>query len=114
MDKKRFGVIGVGTWGQTHVETYIDHPQAELVAISDTNQARLQQVASEHGVQDSFTDYHQLLGIDEIDAVSIVTLDFAHTEAALAALDAGKHVLIEKPMATTTEDCAKIRERAEA
>jgi len=113
MDRRRFGVIGIGTWGATHVKAYLDHPQVELVAISDLNEAKLEEVAAENGIDRAFTDYRELLAIKEIDAVSIVTPDFAHTEIALAALDAGKHVLLEKPMATTVEDCVKIREAAE-
>ena len=114
MEMKRFGVIGVGGWGETHVRAYLDHPLAEVAAISDVDADRLDDVAERHDIGNTFADYRDLLSRDDIDAVSIVTPDFAHTEIALAALDAGKHVLIEKPMATTVEDCrtiaAKVRD----
>ena len=113
MEKKRFAVIGAGGWGETHIRTYLDHPQAELVAIADVNEARLKELAAQYGIDKYSTDYEEVLALDEVDAVSIVTPDFAHAGIALAALDADKDILIEKPMANTVEDCVKIREKAE-
>jgi len=104
----RFGVIGLGNWGLMHVATFQSHPSAELTAVCDADADKAKRVAQEHGVPRWYDEYAALLADPQVDAVSIVTPDFAHTEIALAALQAGKHVLIEKPLATTLEDCQKI------
>lgn len=113
MQKKGFGVIGVGVMGQTHIKAYLSHPFAELVAISDINKERAKEVAQKYGIKRYYQNYRELLKLDEIQGVSIVTPDFAHTEITLAALDAGKDVLLEKPMATTIEECAKIHKKVQ-
>lgn len=113
MKKKGVGVIGVGGWGETHIKTYLDHPGVEVVAISDLNGERLKEVARKYGISNSYRDYRDLLKSEDVEAVSIVTPDFAHADIALRALEAKKHVLLEKPMATSIEDCQKIREKAE-
>jgi len=112
MDRKRFGVIGVGTWGEMHVETYQDHPLAEVVAVCDTNRVRAESVADRRRVPKVCHDYEELLDLPEIDAVSVVTPDFAHAEIVVAALNAGKHVLVEKPLATTIADAERIEAAA--
>ena len=113
MDTARFGVIGLGVWGERHVMTYCQHPQAELVAICDMNEDRLNAIGQKHGVAQRFTDYREMLARDDIDAVSIVTPDFAHVDIVEEAARQGKHVLVEKPLATTIEDCERIRRAIE-
>lgn len=108
MSKLGFGVIGVGGWGETHVRVYAAHPFVDLVALCDVREDRAQQMARQYGVQTVYTDYRDLLGDERISAVSIVTPDFAHTQPAIAAARAGKHVLIEKPLATTVQECEQI------
>ncbi len=105
-----FGVIGLGTWGENHAKTYTYEPNAELVFVCDLNEERAQEVAGKYSAQHYGTDYRELLDRDDIQAVSIVTPDFAHTDIAVAAAEAGKHILIEKPLATTVEDCERIIE----
>ena len=108
MEKVGFGVIGTGGWGETHVGVYATHPLVDLVAVCDVREDRVQEVAQEYGVQTVYTDYRDLLKDERVSAVSIVTPDFAHTEIAIAAAQAGKDVLIEKPLATTVEACEQI------
>jgi predicted dehydrogenase len=108
------GVIGVGVFGENHCRTYADDPGAELKAICDVNEPRLAEMGEAFGVRDRYTDYHDLLARDDIDAVSIVTPDFLHPEFTIAAAEAGKHILLEKPMATTMEDCAAISDAVSA
>lgn len=108
MDTKRFGVIGVGGWGSTHVKTYEDHPLVQVQALCDTNENLLQEVGEEYGVEGLYPDYRVMFEREDLDAVSIVTPDFVHTEIALAAIEAGVDVLIEKPLATTLEECDRI------
>lgn len=99
-----FAVVGVGTWGQMHAKVYATTPGARLAAICDANETRAREIAEPLGVQKIYTDYNQLFADQEIDAVSIVLPDFMHRDAVVAAAKAGKHVLVEKPLATTEAD----------
>ncbi|MFC1718735.1 Gfo/Idh/MocA family protein [Candidatus Poribacteria bacterium] len=108
MGKVGFGLIGTGLWGEMHARTYASTPGAELKAVCDLRADRAKEIAEKYGSEDCYTDYKELLERDDISAVSIVTPDFAHTEIAVAAAKAGKHILIEKPLATSVEDCEKI------
>jgi len=105
-----FGVIGTGVWGETHLMAYSTHPNAKLACICDLDEELLKQRAHQYGAQSYTTDYRELLARDDLEAVSIVTPDFLHREIALAAAEAGKHILLEKPMATTVEDCQAMLE----
>ncbi|HUT65110.1 MAG TPA: Gfo/Idh/MocA family oxidoreductase [Spirochaetota bacterium] len=69
---------------------------------------RLEEIAERYGVEKTYTDYNDMLADPEIDMVSIVTHVKDHAEPAVAALRAGKHVFLEKPMATTLEECERI------
>ena len=104
----RIGVIGLGTWGQTHVDTYADHPGAELAAICDLDAERLDRVGDAHGVRARFSDYREMLAMDDLDAISVVTPDGTHADIVVEAIERGKAVLVEKPLALTIEDCDRI------
>ena len=106
-DKIGIGVIGVGTFGSLHAQVYRQLDICDLKAVADVNQARLDEVCSTLQVQ-GYTDYRELLQREDIDAVSICTTDEFHLEPALAAASAGKHVLVEKPLALTPQECDKI------
>lgn len=112
----RWGIIGIGRFGRVHARVLRSLPGSELVAVSNRNPERLADAATEFGITDArtFTDYHQLLADPDIDAVSITTHWLDHHEVALAALAAGKHVLLEKPMAATSEQCREILAAAES
>jgi len=110
METRRFAVIGVGGWGSRHLSVYRDHPLAEVAAVCDRNPEALQKAGDEFGVESRYSDYERMLAEEQLDAVSIVTPDFAHTGPALAAIRAGVDVLIEKPLATTLEECDRIGE----
>ena len=107
-DTKGFGVIGAGVWGETHLMAYAAEPLARLVGVCDLNADLARQRAEQYGALMWTTDWRELLSRDDIDAVSIVTPDFLHREMAVAAAQAGKHVLLEKPMATSVEDAEAI------
>ena len=107
MKPVRMGIIGLGLWGQAHARIISSHPYAELVAVCDLDESKARAVGTQFNVPYS-TNYKALLRNEKIDAVSIVTPDFAHTEFAIAAAEAGKHVLVEKPLATKTEECKSI------
>ncbi len=109
MNKTGFGVIGTGiVGGAWHAHVYHHLPAAELVAVCDLNEARAREIAGRYGAPQVYTDYRDLLARPDIAAVSIATPDFAHREIAVAAAKAGKHILVEKPLATTVEDADAI------
>ena len=109
MTKTGFGVIGTGiVGGAWHAHVYHNLPAAELVAVCDLDAGRAREIAERYSVPHVFTDYRDLLARDDIAAVSIATPDFAHREIAVAAAKAGKHILVEKPLATTVEDAEAI------
>ena len=108
MDKLRIGVIGLGWFGEIHCETIIGVPNLELAALCTRNPERLNALGDKFGVTKRYRDYNDMLADPEIDAVSICTMWDQHTEPAIAALKAGKHVFLEKPIASTVEDANKI------
>jgi len=115
MNKTGFGVIGTGiVGGAWHAHVYQHLPQAELVAVCDLDEARAREVAERYAAPHVYTDYRDLLARPDIAAVSIATPDFAHREIAVAAANAGKHILVEKPLATTVEDAEAILRAVDA
>lgn len=110
LEKIRMGIVGAGTWGETHAIIYKEHVLAEPVAICDKDEERAAAIAKKHGINKVYTDYREMAKDSEIDAVAIVTPDFAHADIAVAMAEAGKHLLIEKPLATTAEDIERICE----
>ena len=112
MDRVGFGVIGAGLFGENHALVYSRLPGVELVAVCDQNEERAREVAERYGARAHYTDYAQLLADPDIRAVSIATPDFAHTAIALAAAEAGKHILCEKPLATTVEEAQAVVDTA--
>lgn len=107
------GVIGLGWQGGSHLQNIRDCYRAELVAICDINEKVLSERREALGVGHCFADYHDLLACEEVDAVVIVLPDHLHRDAAVATLAAGKHLLLEKPMALTVKDAEEIAEAAE-
>ncbi|MCB9114040.1 MAG: Gfo/Idh/MocA family oxidoreductase [Caldilineaceae bacterium] len=114
-DTTGFGVIGAGTWGELHARTYATTPGARLAALCDLDAARLAAVAAvTGGGATCYSDYHALLADPAVTAVSIVLPDYLHRAAAVAAAEAGKHILLEKPLATTEADALAILEAVRA
>jgi predicted dehydrogenase len=101
MKRIRTAVIGVGYLGQFHAEKYAQLPDAELVAVVDTDGNRAGEVAAKVGTT-AYTDYREVIGL--VDAVSIVVPTQYHHEVARAFLDRGVHVLLEKPVTTTLKE----------
>lgn len=99
------GIIGCGKIAQVrHIPEYNNNPDAHIVAFYDYDHARAQQMAQQFGGR-ACDSVEELLAMPEIDAVSICTPNTFHAQMTIQALNAGKHVLCEKPMATTLEDC---------
>jgi UDP-N-acetylglucosamine 3-dehydrogenase len=108
MDRLRIGVVGLGWFGEIHCETIVGIPNMELAALCTRTPDRLAQQAEKFGVKKTYRDYREMLADKDIDAVSIVTMWDQHTDPTIASLEAGKHVFLEKPMASTVADCRKI------
>ncbi len=110
MNTIRMAIIGAGVWGETHAAIFREHPCAEPVAICDMNRPKAEALAQKYGIARVFGSVDELLGWGEFDAVSIVTPDHLHGDIAVACANAGKHMLIEKPLATNREDVMRILE----
>ncbi len=100
----RIGIIGVGGFGVFCLEQYRKLPDVRVTAIADINAARLAQVAADYDIPVTTSDWRALATHSEVDVVYIATPPFLHAEQALAALQAGKHVFCDKPLALTTAD----------
>jgi len=109
----KVAVIGVGSMGKNHARVYSELPEAELVAVADADQKLVAATAEKHGAH-AYTDYREMLEKEKPDAVSIVVPTAMHEEVGLAALDAGVHVLMEKPIAATVEEGQRLIEKARA
>ena len=108
MGNVRYGVIGLGFFGEIHSEVLSSMVGVELAAVCTRRPKRLKEVAEKLNVPKTYTDYRDLLADGDIDAVSVVTHVNDHRDIAIAALEAGKHVFLEKPMAGTLADCDAI------
>lgn len=112
--------IGVGVIGVGGISSYVHlpglqrTPQAKIVALCDVNSALLQQQAQAYAVEHTFTDYNELLQHPEVDAVVIATPTIYHAPVALAAIAAGKHVLVEKQLAMNYAEAVQMYEAARA
>ena len=114
MEPVKYAVIGLGFFGELHAEVLADMAGVRLEALCTRRPDRLEQVAERLGVVRTYTDYRDLLGQRDIDAVSVVTQVSDHRDIAVDALNAGKHVFLEKPMAGCVEDCDAILAAARA
>ncbi len=114
MNKKtvRVGVVGLGM-GRVHIEGYQEHPDAEVVAITDLNEARLGEVAQKFKIPAQYTSLERMLAEETLDIVSIATPNKFHKAHTLAALRAGCHVLCEKPMAMSAQEAQEMLDVAE-
>jgi predicted dehydrogenase len=110
----RIGLIGAGQRGQQHLETYQQIPGAEIVAIADINEALAQRVATQFQIPSVHTDYHDLLQRDDLEAVDICLHNNLHRPVAVKAMEAGKHVYCEKPMAGSYADARIMYDTAQA
>lgn len=113
MGTPRIAIIGGGLRGRIFAETTRHHPDAELVAICEPNPTRAAQLATDLNVATAASIDELLERGTELDAVVVATPDFAHEQPAVAALEAGLDLLVEKPLATTSEEAQRIIAAAE-
>lgn len=110
MKQLKIGVIGAGSISDAHLQAYANNPEVQVYAICDLNENRAKDKATKYGAEKVYTDYHELLRNPDIDAVSICTWNTSHAEIAVAALDHGKNVLVEKPLTTSVEKALQVEE----
>lgn len=109
----RIGVIGYGYWGPNLVRNFFECPVTEVVAVADLNSDRLGLVNRRYPGVETITDYRDILRNPRVDAVAISTPVTTHFTLAMEALEAGKHVLVEKPMTATSEEALRLIEKAD-
>lgn len=113
MTQLKIGVIGCGSIAQhRHLPEYAANAQVEIVAVCDINEERAKKTAEKYGAA-AYTSYEELIKSGTVDAVSVCTPNYLHAPISIAALEAGLHVLCEKPMATSKEEAEAMIEAAE-
>ena len=109
----RIGIIGAGKIVRVrHLPETLSNPDAEVAAVCDIVEERAQELAQKYSCK-AYTDYHQMLEDPDLDAIIVAATNTTHAEMTIAALEAGKHVMCEKPMATSLQDAARMIESAE-
>src|SRR5215211_7838663 len=107
MEQVRVGVIGCGI-GLFHIEGYEQEPRVKVVALAGLDEERCASLVQKFNIPLRYRDYQDLLDNPDIDAVSVCVPNFLHAEVAIAALRAGKHVPVEKPLARTAAEGEEI------
>src|SRR5262245_54284238 len=113
MKKIRYGVIGIKGVGRVHIAAVQKHPETELTALVDVNDALVQKRSGELRVR-AFTDYREMLDAGVVDAVSIATPHYLLGPIALDCLKAGLHVFVEKPFAIRLSEADAVIQTAKA
>lgn len=103
MDKVRVALIGGGFVSDIHAEAFQESPEAQLVAVCNVNKDALESFARKWKIPNTFSDYRKVLDRKDVDMVVLGIPNDLHQEVAVAAADAGKHIVVEKPLANTLE-----------
>jgi predicted dehydrogenase len=104
----RVGVVGMGWAGETHLKAYQQMPNVEVVAVADPREERLLELKQTYTLADVYTDWEKLIRRDDLDVVSVCTPNQFHAPVSIAALESGKHVLCEKPLARTSAEAEQM------
>lgn len=108
MDKVRFGFIGAGKISQFSAEAVNKHENGQVVAVQDLNQDRLNELADDFDIEHRFATSDELFACPEVDAVYIAVPNRFHAELSIAAMKAGKHVVLEKPFAMSATEAEEV------
>jgi predicted dehydrogenase len=103
--KVGIGMIGTGNISDLHSVGYLKNEHSKIVAVADVREAVAEEKKKAFGAESSYSDYHELLKNDSIEAVDVCVPNFLHSKIVVDAAEAGKHVLVEKPMAITVKEC---------
>ena len=102
----KVGILGAGGITNSHLPAYLEHPdRVQLTAVCDLIEDRANALAEKAGVETVYTDLDEMLREGDIDAVDNCTFHPAHAPLTIACAEAGKHVIVEKPMATNLQEC---------
>ena len=110
MEKIKVAIIGVGIIGEQHLKTYAEIPEAEVVAICDINEERLNEMGDKYGIARRFTHIGKMLLEEDIQAVDVCLHNNMHTPVSVAVMRAGKDCYCEKPMSGSFADAKKMYE----
>lgn len=114
-EKAKIAVLGAGWWGvEVYIPALLDRPDVDLVAVNRRNRGALDRITEKFGIAKGYTDYRELLATEDLDGVVVVSPHTVHFEQAMAALDAGAHVLVDKPMTTTAAEARELVAHAAA
>jgi predicted dehydrogenase len=106
MDKVRIGIVGSKFAAGFHADSYSRNDKVQIVAVAALD--NLPEFSAEWRIPHTYEDYNEMLARDDVDAVSVCVPNFLHHDVAIAAAEAGKHVICEKPLATTVEDARRM------
>jgi len=109
----KVGVVGCGRVGLTHSRAYQSHPESELVCVCDVVKEKAEERAKELGVKPYFSVKDMLAAEGDLDVVGVITADHLHFEPTMEALEAGKHVLVEKPLSLYIEEAEQMVAKAQ-
>src|SRR5690554_6060377 len=108
MARLKVGIVGAGSIADLHAEGYKNEPRAEIVAVCDRDEDRAIKRSLDWGASAYYTNYAEMLKDPNIDAVEILTPHYLHATQIIDALRAGKHVLVERPIALTLEEANQV------
>ncbi len=109
----KIGIVGYGYWGPNLVRNFTEAERSQVAALCDQDESRLRRALARYAGLGVTTDARSLTSSPDVDAVAIATPVSTHFSLAMAALRAGKHVLVEKPLAQTREECSALIEEAD-
>ncbi len=110
MDTVRVGMIGTGFVSDIHAAAFKLVPHAQVVGVAGSNAEKTKRFAHERGIPNAFGDYRHLLDRQDIDVVTVAIPNYLHAEVTIAAAQAGKHVIVEKPLCRTLEEADRMIE----
>jgi len=109
----KVGIIGAGDFSRVHIRAFQENPNTEITWLNRRNESKLREMAQKHKIKNVSTDYYDVLKDPDVDLVSILASDNMHREMALASFEAGKHVILEKPLARNLTESKDIIQAAE-
>ncbi len=112
MKRLRVGVLGLGAFGESHIRVYRSLPYVEIAAVASRSADRAAEIAARYDVPVWYGSHEELVADESVDAISVTTTEHEHRDPVVAALAAGKHVLVEKPLASTVENARAIVDAA--
>ena len=113
MTSTKVGIIGAGNRGRSHIERYTDIPETEVIAVADIDVERAHALADEFSIDAVYSSHTELLDDEAVDVVNVCLHNHLHEPITVDALEAGKHVFCEKPMASSYEEAKRMYDAAD-